>query len=108
GDAAIFHPSIRGSDIYEKIKTIPESAPKSLEKKSESTIDVLKTQTPISLVRNFIAEGTNIIIFGENHTKSSQRTAIKNIIDSLKENEIDYLALELDVIKQNTINALLD
>jgi len=108
GDAVILHPSIRGSDIYEEIKTIPESTPKSSEKKDETTVDTLKTQTPISLVRNFITEGTNIIIFGENHTKSSHRTAIKNTIDSLEENEIDYIALELDVVKQSAVNALLD
>jgi len=63
---------------------------------------------PIDMVRGFFAEGSNIIIFGENHVKVQHRLIIRDIIDSLKEGEVDYLALELDVIKQGVLNASLD
>ncbi len=59
---------------------------------------------PVSMVKSFLDEGSNIIIFAEDHNQYSHRIMIKDIINSLQPGEVDYLALELSYYKQKIID----
>ena len=59
---------------------------------------------PVNMVKSFLDEGSNIVIFGEDHGQYSHRIMIKDIINSLQPGEVDYLALELSYYKQKIID----
>lgn len=79
-----------------------------LQKRYKITIETLNSALkPANMVKGFLAGGSNIIIFGESHDEYRHRVVIKDIIDSLSDGEVDYLALELDSWRQDNLDKAL-
>ena len=80
----------------------------SKETKDPRVIEILNSAVkPIDMVNDFLKGGSDIIIFGESHTEYKHRIVVKDIIDSLKKGDINYLALELDTWRQETLDSIL-
>jgi len=80
-----------------------------VQKRYKIMIETLNsTLKPTDMIKDFLAEGSNVIIFGEMHDKYQHRAVIKDIIDSLGDGEVDYLALELNSRLQNDFDKALE
>ncbi len=97
------------NDPYDLVQNKGIEKDDSKEIEDPRAIEILNSAVePIDMVNNFLKGGSNIIIFGEVHTDYKHRITVKNVIDSLEEGNIDYLALELDTWRQEALDIALE